>query len=145
MTRDASPPPPFPAPRRLALAWLPLWIALGLAFLSLAGQFASRWNIPLPSCLFRQLTGLPCLSCGSTRSLTAWSQLDLPAAFRFNPLFFLLCAGLLTWLALWITERLTRRPLLAPAWARFRRWPLWRILIALILANWLYLCLALPR
>lgn len=144
MTSDVSPAPP-PAARRLALAMLPVCVVAGLAILSLAGQFATRWNIPLPPCLFRKVTGLPCFSCGCTRSLTAWSHFDLAAAFRFNPLFFLLCVSAVVWLALWSVEKLSGRRLLDPVRALIRRRTTWAALAALVLLNWGYLCLTLPR
>lgn len=143
MTRDAT--TPLPASRRLALALLPVGIAAGLVVLSFAAQLAVRWNFPLPQCLFRKLTGLPCLSCGCTRSLTAWSQLDVATAFYFNPLFFLLCLGLFAWLVVSMVEHFSGQRLMVAARARLRRWPVWRVVIALVLANWVYLCLALPR
>ncbi len=138
--------PATEAPRRgRAGTFTPVWVVLGFVVLSFAAQLAVRWNFPLPQCLFRKFTGLPCLSCGCTRSLTAWSQLDVATAFYFNPLFFLLCIGLLAWLAIAMVDHFSGRRLLEALQARVRRWPVWRVLIALVLANWLYLCLALPR
>ena len=39
-----------------------------------------------PDCLFKVLTGLPCLTCGSTRSVVHLSHGDIPSAFAMNPL-----------------------------------------------------------
>ncbi len=40
----------------------------------------------LPSCPFRMLVGIPCLTCGGTRALLALARFDVGAAFGWNPL-----------------------------------------------------------
>jgi hypothetical protein len=65
------------------LIWLVVTVAAaaaGLAWLTL--------HLPWPVCTFRALTGLPCVTCGATRSVLAFSQGDLGAAWRLNPLIF---------------------------------------------------------
>jgi hypothetical protein len=103
------------------------------------------YGLPFPQCWLRKLTGIPCPSCGCTRSLASWATLDLEQAFRFNPLFFLLCAAVLAWSAWWLVERLSHRTLLAGLKPRMRHWPWWKIGAALLAMNWLYLCLTLPK
>ena len=39
-----------------------------------------------PSCVFRALTGLPCPTCGSTRSIVHLAHGDIVHAFVMNPL-----------------------------------------------------------
>ena len=88
----------------------------------------------LPGCPFRRLTGLPCLSCGTTRAALALLGGDLTAAFHFNPISAALGIAFVA------------GGLLAPVWALFR-WPVpdalptvppaWRAAgIALLLAAW---------
>ena len=72
-------------------------------------------------------------------------MLDLGQAFRFNPLFFLLCGGLLMWSALGLVERLSERRLLDDFKKRTEQWPWWKIGATLLVVNWLYLCLMLPK
>ncbi|MFM7462917.1 MAG: DUF2752 domain-containing protein [Actinomycetota bacterium] len=43
-------------------------------------------------CIFRNLTGLPCPFCGSTRSVGQILQGDLSEALAFNPIGFLVVA-----------------------------------------------------
>lgn len=38
-------------------------------------------------CLFRRLTGLPCVSCGMSRAWLAALRLDFPAALGYHPMF----------------------------------------------------------
>jgi hypothetical protein len=77
--------------------------------------------------------------------LLAWCHLDLEAALRFNPLFFLACLALPFWLA---TVTLGR----AFHWhgperlrERVAHWPVWQLALLLVAFNWLYLCLKLPK
>ena len=69
-----------------------LW--LGVSVCSFA--VASCWfvlGLPWPRCVFHDLTGLPCLTCGLTRCAVALFHGDLSGAVRWNPLmFFTFCA-----------------------------------------------------
>jgi hypothetical protein len=83
----------------------PVWGFVSLVVLSAVARLGLAWEWPFPQCWMRKLTGIPCPSCGCTRSLAAWSHLDFEQAFRFNPLFFFVCAGLAAWAALAVVER----------------------------------------
>ena len=60
-----------------------------------------------PQCLFHTYTGLECPGCGSLRSVQSLLHGEFAAAFRFNPLLYLMAPALL----------LCRRHLQKPAWA----------------------------
>jgi hypothetical protein len=49
---------------------------------------ALSWStsVPVPGCVFKALTGWPCLTCGGTRAIRALLALDAPGAWRLNPL-----------------------------------------------------------
>ena len=128
----------------LEVRQLVLWLLLLLAG-ALAVNFAMRWSLPLPFCLLRESTGIPCPACGSTRSLLAWTHLDLIAALRFNPLFFLACIGLALWTLLRVVEGFSRWQVSERLRERVVRLPLVRIMAALLAVNWVYLYLTLPR
>ncbi len=49
----------------------------------------------LPVCLFRLMTGLPCMGCGMTRAIVAAAHGDFHSAFAWHPM------GLALFLALW--------------------------------------------
>ena len=51
----------------------------------------------IPPCLFQQWTGLPCPSCGASRTGILSSHLHIWEAFTTNPLFFLIYVLLLLW------------------------------------------------
>jgi Protein of unknown function (DUF2752) len=80
-----------------------------LAALSLAGYVWLGWNFiegsahsAVPSvCLFKEVTGLPCPSCGTTRSLLLLIHGRFLESFMMNP-FGILLAVALTVVPLWI-------------------------------------------
>ena len=123
-----------PTERQLAMLWgaaavsavvlRPLWIAISPHF---------------RSCTFRNITGIPCPTCGTTRTALALLDFDFCTAFVVNPLatfagiVFVVGGGLaLVWVLL-------RGP--TPTWdLRWsRRWT-WAI-VGVILINWVYLIL----
>ena len=50
----------------------------------------ASWFVPVltiaPSCVFRDLTGVPCPTCGATRSVVHLARGDFFASFGMNPL-----------------------------------------------------------
>ena len=45
------------------------------------------WVIRDLPCLIRHVTGIPCPGCGLSRAWLSALRLDLPAAFRYHPMF----------------------------------------------------------
>ena len=95
----------------------------------------------LPVCNFHRLTGYPCPTCGSTRSLLALSYFHFIDAFKFNPLFTLgICGielwGILSLFLLFFHRKLTWK--IYPATGVFIRF----FTVIIILLNWLYLIYA---
>jgi hypothetical protein len=64
-----------------------IWTAVAVAS-GVVAWIASAWGVPVtvPACVFKAITGWPCLTCGGTRALRALAGLDVAAAWRLNPL-----------------------------------------------------------
>ena len=116
-----------------------LWLMVGAASLCLLGVALATPGIQLPRCVFKTLTGLPCPTCGVTRTVIALSRGDFAHGLFMNPLAALACgAGLLylAYAAAVLALRLPRfRPLVSPAGARVAR----IATVAAIATNWIWL------
>lgn len=106
--------------------------ALGAAWL--------RAGLPTPRCVFHALTGVPCVTCGATRSFRSLLNGEIFSAILWNPLVALgaITAGILVGYA--IVVALFRLPR-----ARIRevskgdlRW-MRALVVTAVAANWIYL------
>src|SRR5512145_1588695 len=81
--------------------WRSQQFAVGGAILALAAmailcmRVLGRWLFLLPACLFHELSGLPCLTCGATRATLAFARGDWLTALRLNPLVVLIYAAII--------------------------------------------------
>lgn len=153
---------PFPAPAPLNLhapaeATRPFEVSLVILPLFLLGFLVARFAAPLfkllPACAFRQVTGVPCPSCGATRAGLALAQGNLMTALSYNPLFVLGLGVLFGWSVYRVFEIWSGRPVAgglvkqmmktfgvhsvgaALNVRRRRRW----LAVGAIAVNWLYL------
>ena len=69
-------------------------ISVMLAAAALAAQSGCLGSF---HCVFKAVFGIPCPTCGITRSLAAISHFDFAAAFRFNPMVFIALLIIWTW------------------------------------------------
>ncbi len=124
-----------------------LYIILFLA--CIAGYFwlyindgAASINTKIEVCLVKHVTGIPCPSCGTTRSVSSISQGNFAQAIRFNPLGFIVTL-IMVLAPLWIIfDLLTKKSTLHHFYIQaeqFLRRPFVAIpLIVLILMNWIW-------
>lgn len=162
-------PPPLiratvtPAPRwqdQVPTRWHAPLLLIALAASAAFVRLCVQWQVPLPFCLLRTTTGIPCPGCGCTRSLLAWTHLDPIAALRFNPLFFVATLAVAAWAIrrTWVglqTKAGRPDPTQSHAGSSnpdtcgdsqlLRRALSPRFLALLAALNWLYLCLTLPK
>ena len=69
-----------------------VWLSVSVVSLGMAAAWLAL-GLPWPRCLFHDLTGLPCLTCGMTRCAVQFFHGQFPAALWWNPLIFVaLCA-----------------------------------------------------
>jgi len=122
----------------------PLWWLLAMLGAAAVARVAMNWNLPLPACNFKRLTGAPCPFCGGTRALKAAAEFDLWAAFQYNPLVFLAAVAVVGWFALWVIDRFRATPIQPAIRTWLGRWPIWWLAGGLVVANWAYLIRTLP-
>jgi hypothetical protein len=118
----------------------PLGLVFGaIGLLGAAAVWLLRFDrLPLTLCLFKGLTGLPCPTCGSTRTLGRLVALDFAGALAMNPLATAGAAVVAAWALADLALLPGGRALgveVAPRLARALRWGA----LVLFLANWAYL------
>jgi hypothetical protein len=122
------------------LVWL--LVSLG-AFLGLALWFAARF--PTPQCVFHALTGLPCVTCGATRSAFQFLQGNFSASLFFNPLAFLAYCIVLAYDLYALVILSTRASRLRFGnFSRSEKLLVRGAVIILLAGNWLYLLTVRP-
>ena len=116
-----------------------LWLLVGGASLCLLGVALATPGIQLPRCAFKTITGLPCPTCGVTRTIIALSRGDVDRALFMNPLAAIAAAAgvlYLLYAAAVLALRLPRfRPTVSAAGARRLRIGA----VAAIAGNWIWL------
>jgi Protein of unknown function (DUF2752) len=110
----------------LALGAAAAWLALGL---------------PWPICMFHQLTGLPCFTCGMTRCAIQFFHGHFLAALKWNPLVFGLLCGVVAYDFYAFASLATRAPRLRIAFGEMQKKYLRIIVISALALNWIYLLL----
>jgi hypothetical protein len=131
------------APRtglRASAGSLPLgaFFALAAGLLALLGSALHLDGLGFPLCVFKASTGIPCLTCGSTRALVRLAHLDPLGAIVMNPLMATALMALVPWGIADAVLALRGRALVldvGPALGRVLRWSV----VPLLLANWAYL------
>lgn len=113
------------------------------AVLPLTVLVAALWykiGLPLPQCNFKRFTGLPCATCGGTRSAVALlGDFDVVTSFLMNPMVFfgfMVCGAYVIYAGTVLAFKLPR--------IRFRAagksaWLLRYLIAAVFLVNWAYL------
>jgi hypothetical protein len=82
--------------------WIPS-IVIGVA--TLAWTFFYL-GLTTPACLFRKITGVPCLACGGTRCVRSLASFDFLGAFAFSPLVAFLALAICGWATWAVVARL---------------------------------------
>jgi hypothetical protein len=118
-----------------------IWLSISVASIGLAATWFAV-GLPWPRCLFHDITGRPCVTCGMTRSAIQFFHGHLLAAFQWNPLVFAALCGLSIFNAYAFVVLVTRAPRLRIAlWTRAEKKNTRIIVIAALALNWVYLLL----
>jgi hypothetical protein len=115
-----------------------LWLCVSLASLAVAAAWFAM-GLPWPRCVFHELTGLPCVTCGATRSAIQFFRGHFLVAWRWNPLTFMFLLGLTVFDIYAFFTLVTRAPRLRVAFRQVERKYVREIVIAAFALNWIYL------
>ena len=94
--------------------------------------------LPSFACPFYHITGIPCMSCGTTRAVAAIWRGDIIDAFWFNPLVMIFTAGLFFFSLLKFGEFIFHKHIkmnFGPKAVRYARY----LLALALMANWLFI------
>ncbi|PYJ59776.1 MAG: hypothetical protein DME74_11695 [Verrucomicrobia bacterium] len=108
----------------LSLTGAALWLALGL---------------PWPVCVFHELTGLPCVTCGMTRCGIEFFHGHFFAASKWNPLVFALLWGVIAFDFYALATLAMRGPRLRIVFQQAEKKYARGVVVAVLALNWLYL------
>jgi hypothetical protein len=116
-----------------------LWLSVSLGSLGVAaGWFAL--GLPWPRCAFHEITGLPCVTCGMTRSAIQFFHGHFLAAWKWNPLVFALLCGVTAFDLYAFTVIATRAPRMQIVFHTQSKKKYARgIVIGTLALNWIYL------
>jgi hypothetical protein len=118
-----------------------IWLGASLVSLGIAAAWFV-FGLPWPICMFHQLTGLPCVTCGMTRCGIQFFHGHFLAAFKWNPLVFAALCGVIAFDVYALATLVTRAPRLRIYFLNERAKRFVRVSVISALAlNWTYLLL----
>jgi hypothetical protein len=110
-----------------------------MAILALVTAYFFPFTDLLPSCVFNTMTGIPCPTCGVTRSLVHLAQGNFLTAFRMNPLFALMIVTALLAFMLNAISLIGKYPRITLTLTPSHTIILRAAVILIFLINWVYL------
>ena len=116
-----------------------IWLAVSVVVLA-GGAAWLALSLPWPRCPFFDVTGLPCVTCGATRSTIAFLQGDFLSALRWNPLVAVALCGVIAFDLYAAVVLAGRRPRLRIVdWTITEKNVVRIAVISLVALNWIYL------
>jgi Protein of unknown function (DUF2752) len=115
-----------------------LWLSVSLSTLFLAAGWLAT-SLPWPRCMFHEITGLPCVTCGMTRSAIAFFHGHILAALKWNPLVFVFLCGAMVFDLYAFVVLVTRAPRLRFVFGQTEKKYARGVVICALALNWIYL------
>jgi hypothetical protein len=115
-----------------------VWLAVSLGSLALATLWFSL-GLPWPRCMFHEITGLPCVTCGMTRCGIQFFHGHFLAALSWNPLVFAFLCGVTAFDLYAFAVLVRRTPRLRLALSQAQRKYARGIVLGAFAVNWIYL------
>jgi hypothetical protein len=118
-----------------------IWLGVSLSSLAVAATWLGL-GLPWPRCAFHDFTGLPCITCGATRTAIEFLHGHISRAWKWNPLVFTFLCGLSAFNVYALIVLVTRSPRLRIAHFTSAQKIFIRVMvITLFVTNWGYLLL----
>ena len=118
-----------------------IWLSASVSSVALAAAWLAI-GLPWPVCIFHEVTGLPCVTCGMTRCAIQFFHGNFAAALKWNPLIFTLLCGVIAFDLYAFATLTTRVPRLRIHVSTKRANIFLRVsVISAIAVNWIYLLL----
>jgi hypothetical protein len=114
-----------------------IWLSVSMVSLGLAAAWLTI-GLPWPRCAFYEITGLPCVTCGTTRCGIQFFHAHFLAAAKWNPLVFAFLCGVTAFDLYAFAVLVTRAPRLRICWPAAKTFGRVSLIAALGL-NWIYL------
>ena len=116
-----------------------MWLTVSVLSLTAAALWLTL-RLPWPTCVFHELTGLPCVTCGMTRCAIQFFHGHFFAALQWNPLVFAFLCGATAFDVYAFIVLVTRAPRLRIHFSTPRTKTFVRVtIISALLLNWTYL------
>jgi uncharacterized protein DUF2752 len=115
-----------------------VWLCVTLVALSMATVWFAL-GLPWPRCVFHELTGLPCVTCGMTRCAIQFFHGHFFAALKWNPLVFTALCGVMAFDLYAFATLTTRAPRLRMVFRQREKKFARGIVIGALALNWIYL------
>jgi hypothetical protein len=115
-----------------------IWLSVSVLSLTAAALWLAM-GLPWPVCVFHELTGLPCVTCGMTRCAVQFFQGHFLAALKWNPLVFAFLCGVIAYDLYALTTLATRGPRLRIAFRQAEKKYARGVIVAALALNWFYL------
>lgn len=115
-----------------------IWLSVSVVSLTSAALWLAL-GLPWPVCVFHQLTGLPCLTCGMTRCGIEFFRGHFFAAVKWNPLVFAFLWGVIAFDLYAFAAIALRRPRLRILFRQAEKKYARGVIVAVLALNWFYL------
>jgi Protein of unknown function (DUF2752) len=118
-----------------------IWLSISVGCLA-AAAISLTAGLPWPVCVFHQLTGLPCVTCGMTRCGIQFFHGHFLTALKWNPLVFAALCGVVAFDVYAFVTLVTDAPRLRIHFSTQRAKTFLRVsAISALALNWIYLLL----
>jgi len=115
-----------------------LWLSVSVSSVAVAAAWLAI-GLPWPMCIFHEVTGLPCVTCGMTRCAIQFFHGHFLAALKWNPLIFALLCSVTAFDVYASVALVKRTPRLRVAFRQTEKNYARGVVIAALALNWIYL------